>query len=83
MKGERSMKHDVTRILVETTVRRALQNARQSPEREIRNLIDESIEKIRSLAERHHIPLLTPKMGERIQPETSPTSAWWNIPKQP
>ena len=44
---------------------------------------NESIEKVRSLAERHHIPLLTPKMGERIQPETSPTSAWWNIPKQP
>lgn len=40
---------------------------------------DESIEKVRSLAEGEKIPLLTPKMGERIEPETAQTSAWWKI----
>ena len=40
---------------------------------------NESIETVRTLAEQEQIPLLTPKMGERIQPETAQTTAWWKI----
>ncbi len=39
---------------------------------------NESIETVRTLAEQENIPLLTPKMGERIQPETAHTPVWWS-----
>ena len=38
---------------------------------------NESIEKVRALAEQENLTLLTPKMGERIQPETARTTRWW------
>lgn len=41
---------------------------------------DESIGKVRSLAEQKRLLLLTPKMGERIQPESARTTPWWTSP---
>lgn len=34
------MKSDMTRVLVESTIRRTLKAMRESPEREARNLVD-------------------------------------------
>ncbi len=40
---------------------------------------DESIREVTRLAEETAVPLVTPRMGERITPGVTPTGKWWEL----
>ena len=43
VKGELSMEHSMSRILIETTVRQTLKGLKENPKRNIRNLVDMAV----------------------------------------